>query len=141
VLLRNNLFSLTSTFSSLLEAGIPPAEALELSRDSLTNVVLRERLNRVIADVREGIRLGQAFREQKIFPPLLSQGVITGEMSGAMAPTLRALADYYEQETTRAIGAATELIQPVVMLLVAGFVGFVAAAMISGIYTTIGSIK
>lgn len=141
VLLRNNLFNLTSTFSSLLDAGIPPVEALELSRAGLTNVVLRERLDRVIAEVREGTRLGQSFRGQKVFPPLLSQGVVTGEATGAMAPTLRALADYYEQETTRAVGAATELIQPAVMLFVAGFVGFVAVAMISGIYSTIGSIK
>lgn len=141
VVLKNNLFSLTSTFSTLLEAGVPPVEALELSRESLNNVVLQERLDRVIVEVREGTHLGQAFSQHELFPPLLSQGVVTGEVGGALAPTLRALSEYYQQETTRSINAATELIQPVVMLLVAGFVGFIAVAVVSGIYSTVGQIK
>ena len=64
VMMRSNLFSLTSTFGSLLEAGIPTVEALKLSSDGLTNVRLREQLHRVTQEAESGTRLGTAFREQ-----------------------------------------------------------------------------
>jgi type IV pilus assembly protein PilC len=141
VILHSNVFSLTSTFSTLLEAGISPVETLQLSTESLNNVVLRERLAKVIAEASAGTRLGQAFNMHWPSPPLLSQGIITGELSGNLTISLNALAEYYEQETTRAVAAMTELIQPAVILLVGGLVGFVAVAVIAGIYATIGSVR
>jgi type IV pilus assembly protein PilC len=141
VILHSNLFSLTATFSTLLEAGVPPVEALQLSRESLSNVVLRERLAKVIAEASAGTSLGQAFSLHWPSPPLLSQGVITGEVAGNLPDALHALAEYYEQETTRAVSGATEMVQPAVILLVGGMVGFVAVAVIAGIYATIGSVR
>lgn len=141
VLVRSNLFSLTSTYSRLLDAGIPTIESLELSSESLNNVVLRERLALVTQEATSGTRLGPSFRMHWPSPPLLSQAIITGEASGALSEALHGLADYYEQEATRAVSAATELIQPAVILVVAALVGFVATAVISGIYSAIGTVR
>ena len=141
VTMRSNLFSLTSTFGTLLEAGIPSIEALKLSSDGLNNVVLRERLGRVTAEAESGTRLGPAFREHWPSPPLLSQGIATGEAAGNLTHALNGMADYYEQESAKAVSTATELIQPAVILLVAGLVGFVGTAVIAGIYSAISSIE
>ena len=141
VMIRSNLFSLTSTFGTLLEAGIPSIEALRLSSDGLNNIILREQLDRVTAEAEAGSRLGPAFREHWPSPPLLSQGIATGEAAGNLNHALNGLAEYYEQEAAKAVGAATELIQPAVILLVAGLVGFVGTAVISGIYSAISSIE
>lgn len=141
VLMQSALFTFTSTFSTLLQAGIPTAEALRLSRQSLSNQVLRERLDRIIRDVNEGVRLGAAFRDYWPSPQLLSQAIVTGEASGTLAVALRGLAEYYEQESVKAVSSATELIQPVVIILVAGLVGFVAMAVMSGIYSALNSIE
>ena len=141
VTMRSNLFSLTATFSTLLEAGIPTVEALKLSSDGLNNVILRERLDRVTVEAESGARLGPAFREHWPSPPLLSQGIATGEAAGNLTHALAGLADYYEQEAAKAVSTATELIQPAVILLVAGLVGFVGTAVISGIYSAISSIE
>ena len=141
VTVRSNLFSLTSTFGTLLEAGIPSIEALKLSSDGLNNVVLREQLGRVTTEAESGSRLGPAFREYWPSPPLLSQGIATGEAAGNLTHALSGLADYYEQEAAKAVSTATELIQPAVILLVAGLVGFVGTAVISGIYSAISSIQ
>lgn len=141
ILLSSNMFSVTSTFSTLLEAGIPPVEGLQLSRDGLTNRVLRRDLTKIIDRATSGVRLGQAFAESPAFPALLAQGISTGEVSGSLPQTLRALSEYFEQETNRAVSGATELIQPTVIILVAGVVGFVAVAVISGIYSSLGAIK
>jgi len=141
VVLQSNLFNLTATFSTLLEAGVPPVEALGLSKESLSNVVLQERLEKVIAETSAGTRLGPAFQVHWPSPPLLSQGIMTGELAGNLPAALQSLAEYYEQETTRAVSGATELIQPAVIVMVGGLVGFVAVAVIAGIYSTIGSVK
>lgn len=141
VIMQSSLFSLTSTFSALLEAGIPTVEALRLSEEGLNNVILRDRLERVIEEATGGARLGAAFRQHWPQPPLLSQGIITGETAGNLPDALHGLTTYYEQESTRAIGAATELIQPAVILFVSLLVGFVATAVISGIYSALNSIE
>ena len=141
VVLQSNLFSLTSTFETLLRSGIPSMEALRLAKESLGNVILRERLDLIIADVEGGTRLGAAFRGHWPNPPLLSQGIITGEATGDLPSALSNMADYYEQEATRTVSGATELIQPAVILIVAGLVGFVAIAVVGGVYSALGSVE
>ena len=141
VLIQSSLFHLTTTFATLLQSGIPTTEALRLSSESVNNRVLQERIERIIADITEGERLGNSFRLHWPDPPLLSQAIITGEASGSLALSLRGLAEYYEQESVRSISGATELIQPAVIIVVAGLVGFVATAVISGIYSALNSIQ
>lgn len=141
VIERMNLFGLTATMSALLDSGIPIREALRLSQQGVTNVVYRERLERVTEEIGQGARLGVAFRNHWPSPAVLSSGIGIGETSGTLVPALRSLAEYFEQEAARAAGAATELIQPAIMVLVAGAVGFVAIAVISGVYSTVGAIK
>ena len=139
--MQSALFTFTSTFSTLLKAGIPTAESLRLSRQSVSNRVLCERLDLIIRDVNEGARLGSAFRDHWPNPPLLSQAIVTGEASATLTMALRGLAEYYEQESVKAISSATDLIQPMVIILVAGLVGFVAMAVMSGIYSALNSIE
>lgn len=141
VVMQSNLFSLTSTFGTLLRSGIPSMEALRLARESLGNVALRERLDLIINDVEGGMRLGTAFRQHWPDPPLLSQGIITGEATGDLPSALDNMAEYYEQEAARAVNGATELIQPAVILLVAGMVGFVAVAVVGGVYSALGAVQ
>ena len=141
VLIQSNLFNFTAVFATLLQSGIPTTESLRLSSESVNNHILRDKTEQIIKDVTEGARLGQSFRQHWPDPPLLSQAIITGEASGSLALSLRGLADYYEQESVRAISGATEMIQPVVIILVAGLVGFVATAVMSGIYSSLNSIQ
>ncbi len=141
VLVRTSMLGVASTLGTLLRAGIPPIESLRLTEEGIGNRVIRDALSRVTDDVSSGTRPGVAFRRESAFPPIFSQGILTGEMAGSLPATLDALAEYYEAETARSIAGATELIQPTVILLVAGAVGFVAVAVVSGIYSTIGSIK
>jgi type IV pilus assembly protein PilC len=140
ILLGSNLFFLTTTIATLLRGGIPPIEALNLTEQGLSNAVVRARLARVTKKASEGTRLGEAFEEEKGFPSILAQAVATGEMRGSIVEPLSGLAEYYEDVTDRAVSGATELIQPAVILIVAGIVGFVAIAVISGIYSTLGSV-
>ena len=70
-----------------------------------------------------------------------SKAMRSGEAAGTLPQIVESLAEYYEKELDRAVGQAVEMIQPVVTLLVAVFVGFVAVAVLSGVYSTLGSIQ
>ena len=141
ILLASNMFFLTTTLSTLLRGGVPPIEAMNLAEQGLSNTVMRDRLKRVTQKASEGTKLGEAFGEDSGFPPILAQAVITGEMRGSLVDTLSGLSDFYEDVTDRTVSGATELIQPAIIILVAGMVGFVAIAVISGIYSTLGSVS
>ena len=137
----NNMFALTSILSTLLKAGMSPIEALRLTQQGMANAYYRRRLGRVIDRATEGAKLGEAVAEDGGFPPIVSQAIITGETRGSMDDTMSGLAEYYEDVTRRAAGGMTELVQPVIILFVAGVVGFVAVAIISGIYSALGAVR
>lgn len=135
------VFYLTSTLSTLLKAGVPPIEALKVAGEGLSNTVYRDAVDDVTRRASEGQKLGQAFGEQRRFPSILAQAIVTGEIQGDLSHALAGLAEYYEDVTDRAVSGATELIQPAVILAVAGLVGFVAVAVVAGIYSTLGAIE
>ncbi len=136
-----NMFFLATTLVTLLRAGVSPIESLRLAQEGMSNAVLRESLAAVTRDASEGVRLAEAFARQPAFPPIISQAISTGEMRGNLSDTLAGIAEYYRDRTDRALSGATELIQPAIILLVAGLVGFVAVAVVTGIYSTIGAIN
>ena len=137
VITGSNLFFLTTTLSTLLRAGVPPIEALRLTETGLGNTKMKQWLRNVTARAEEGTKLGEAFSEEQRFPPILAQAIITGEMRGSIVDTLGSLSDYYEDVTDSSLSSATELIQPAVILILAGLVGFVAVAVMTGIYSTL----
>ncbi|MBM3943953.1 MAG: type II secretion system F family protein [SAR202 cluster bacterium] len=141
IIVSSNMFFLTSTMGTLMRAGVAPVEAMRLTGDGLPNTHLRKELASVIEETAGGTRIGQAFANRKAFPNILSQSLSTGEMRGNLGDTLASLADYYQDQTERSVSSTTELIQPLVIMFVAGVVGFVAIAVISGIYSTLGSIS
>ena len=141
IIVRGNMFALTSTLTGLLRSGVSPVESLRLASQSLTNVVIRDQLILVTSDVAGGMRLGPAFARQPVFPRILSQAAVIADLSGSLAETLEGLANYYEKQTEESVTVATELIQPVVTMIVAGIVAFIAIAVVGGVYSTLGSIE
>ena len=141
VIVANNMFSLTSILSTLLKSGMSPVEALKLTQRGMANAYYRRRLGRVIDRATEGTKLGDAFEEEGGFPAIVSQAIVTGETRGRLDDTMSGLSEYYEDVTKRAAGGITELIQPAIILFVAGMVGFVAVAIISGIYSALGAVR
>jgi len=136
----SNLYTLVTTFQTLVEAGVAPAESLQLAGESVGNRVVRARVERVVRLVQEGRPLAHAFGQDPFFPELLVQGIRTAEVTGTLAQSLRILADHFEQETLRSLTGLTEFIQPVVLFVVGGFIAFVAAAVLAGIYNSMGAI-
>jgi len=116
------------TLGTLSAAGVQLLEALNLSKTVLNNFVLQEEVEKVIVSVRDGRGMAKPFSRSAFFPPLFNQMVAVGEESGALDKVLLDCAVYYEQETEFLLKRYLVLLEPIALILVAGFVMLIAAA-------------
>ncbi|MBI2854891.1 MAG: type II secretion system F family protein [Chloroflexi bacterium] len=129
------------TLATLLSSGLGFNSSMELTVSTTDNAVLKQALNDVKAEVMAGLRLSQAMSKRAIFPYLLSQMVNIGEETGKLEANLNLVGDYYEKETERSVNTLTAIIEPAAIIGVGGFVGFIAAVMMSTIYGIIRHIS
>ena len=141
IIVSSNMFFITNTLSTLIKAGVPVIEAMKLSEYVLTNSQIRKWLSSVTEKASQGEKLGDAFKAIQGFPLIISDAISISELKGELTDTLDGLSSYYEDLTETAVSNTTELIQPIVILGVASLVGFIAVAVIQGIYSTLGAVN
>ena len=141
IIVSSNMFFITNTLSTLIKAGVPVIEAMKLSEYVLTNSQIRKWLTSVTEKTSQGEKLGEAFKSIQGFPSIISDAISISELQGELTETLDGLSAYYEDLTETAVSNTTELIQPIVILGVASVIGFIAVAVIQGIYSTLGAVN
>ncbi len=112
----------------LIRSGIDIIRTLELSADSIKNLVLREMALEVKEDVKVGVPLDEAMERQPHFTPLVIQMVSAGVESGQMDELLAKVADYYDMEADYTIKNLSTLIEPILLAVLGVIVGFIALA-------------
>lgn len=128
-------------FSTLLRSAVPITEALEISLTSLTWYQYRDLSKSLPDEVRKGKTLSSAVRECKVFPTLMVQMIATGEKTGSIDTTLGELASFYEEEVEEELKSLTQILEPVLMLLVGVGVGVMILSIIAPIYSVVGSFQ
>jgi general secretion pathway protein F len=116
------------TMAALLESGLPTLAALEASRHILNNTLLREAVTKAANKVREGGAMASAFQAAGVFPPLLVQMVSGGEASGQLGAAFAKSAEYLEDEFERSTSVFLSLLEPLIILVLAGIVLLIIAA-------------
>ncbi len=132
---------LTQNLSTLVSNGVAMLLGLGLMHEAIGNVYLKRLLGQVTDMVREGISLASAMRRTGFFSPVLIDILSVGEQTGDLSGALTRAAKRYDRELSTRIQYLTTLIQPTVILIVAFFVGLVAYSMISGILTSVNSLR
>ena len=117
------------TFGTLIQAGVPHIDALEIVRDSTGNDVLREAVEDVRRTVREGEGLARPMGETGLFDDLVVNMVDVGEETGELDRMLVKVADAYEKQVDRRIDAMFKLLEPLLLVLIAAMVGFIVIAL------------
>ncbi len=133
--LKYQVASLSRMLSTLLQGGIPLVPAMETAGASMTS---RKVLNGVAAAatrVREGQGLAKSLEEQGIFPDLAVEMMEVGESTGALPAMLNSVAEFYEEDVQTALGAAMALIEPILLIFMAIFVGGVLISLYLPIFT------
>jgi general secretion pathway protein F len=122
------------TLGTLLESGVPLLKALDISRNLLTNRVLNEAIVTVALRVQEGGSLAVSLKESAVFPPMLAQLTAAGEKSGKLEELLFRVADTYEHQTDLSMTGMLSLLEPLMILVMGGIVGFVVLAILLPIF-------
>jgi type II secretory pathway component PulF len=136
-----NLFGQFSrTLGTLLQNGVPVLTALKITEQVLPNQLLKE----AIADAREAITdgktLAQPLAQSKLFPQLMVDLVRIGEETGDVPGALNNLADTYESELQIALRVMTDLIGPVLIIVMAVIVGFLLLSIFLPLFRLISQI-
>jgi type II secretory pathway component PulF len=129
------------TLGTLMENGIPLLRALDLVTEIASNRFLELKLGEVRRAVIDGATLSVALQEQKLFPDLLTDMMAVGEQTGHFAETMQAIADVYERELDRTVAVISQLIPPVIIVVIAVLVGFVVYSILSAVFEMTHSLQ
>jgi len=129
------------TFSALYGAGVPIMQAIEVTGQTAGNTVVDRAMAAVIESVKSGGSIAAPLKDAPIFPPMVAQMIAIGEETGNLDTMLSKVADFYEDEVAAAIKALTSILEPVMIVLVGGIVGFIVIAMYMPMFKVYDAIK
>jgi type IV pilus assembly protein PilC len=118
------------TLGMLIKAGLPLADALVLTRDMMPNVYYWRFFNRLRNHIAEGKQLSPDFEATTLFPPMVTQMMGVGEQTGTLAAVCLEVAGFHEEELQERIKVLTTALEPMIIVLLGGFVGFIAVSVI-----------
>jgi type IV pilus assembly protein PilC len=133
--LKYQVANFSRILSTLLQGGIPLVPAMETAGASMGS---RRILNGIVAAshrVREGQGLAKSLEQQKIMPSLAVEMLEVGESTGALPAMLNSVAEFYEEDVQTALGAAMALIEPLLLIVMAVFVGGILISLYLPIFT------
>jgi type IV pilus assembly protein PilC len=133
--LKYQVASLSRMLSTLLQGGIPLVPAMETAGASMTSRKVLNGVSAAATRVREGQGLAKSLEEQGIFPDLAVEMMEVGESTGALPAMLNSVAEFYEEDVQTALGAAMALIEPILLIFMAIFVGGVLISLYMPIFT------
>jgi type IV pilus assembly protein PilC len=129
------------TLSSLLSSGVDVIRALNITEEVVQNVYYKAIIAEAAVRVEKGTALSEAFIERDdLYPVLVGEMILVGEETGNISSMLKELADFYENEVEQKTKDLSTIIEPLLMVVIGGSVGFFALAMISPIYSISDSI-
>ncbi|HUR23397.1 MAG TPA: type II secretion system F family protein [Acidimicrobiales bacterium] len=129
------------TLASLLRAGVPILESLEITSDTVGNTVVKK----AILDVQDGVKQGEAMAHRlanhPVFPPMVVQMIAVGEETGAVDTMLDKIGEFYEQEVEATVDALTSLLEPLLIVVMGGAVGGMVVALYMPMFNIIKLIQ
>ncbi|MDE2027353.1 MAG: type II secretion system F family protein [Candidatus Omnitrophica bacterium] len=133
--LKVDLARFTRTLSLLLESGLTIIRSIEMAIPTMHNPQLKADLRMSIQGLTGGEGLGHALSRSGLIPPLMVQLVTVGEESGSLQDALKDIAEGYESEISETTKLITTVLEPVMIVVVGGVVGFIVFAMLLPIFS------
>jgi len=124
----------TRNLATLIASGVLLIQSLEVVQKVLGNKIICEKLEEVIGEIKKGRGLSQPIASLKFFPPMVMSMIRIGEESGDLDYTLVKCADFYDQEVEQSIQELTQFIEPLIIIFLAGIVGFVMLGILTPMF-------
>ncbi len=119
----------TRTLGTMISSGVPILDALEITAKTSGNAVIEEVIYDARSSIAEGQTIADPLSESDIFPGMVTQMISVGESTGALDAMLEKIANFYDDEVDAAVSALTALMEPLMMMLLAGVLGPIVIAM------------
>ena len=133
--LKHQVASFSRMLATLLQGGLPLVPAMETAGSAMSSRKILKGVMRAGVRVREGQGLAGSLEEQEIFPELAVEMIEVGESTGKLSEMLNSVAEVYEEDVQTALGAAMALIEPLILMVMAIFVGGVLISLYLPIFT------
>jgi type IV pilus assembly protein PilC len=120
----------TRTMATLLASGIPILQALESSANVTNNMMVIDGIAKVSEDIKKGASLSILLKKLNFFPPMMISMIGIGEESGSLEEMLDKTADYYDEELDTSIQRMIQILEPIMIVVMAVTIGFIVIAML-----------
>jgi type IV pilus assembly protein PilC len=117
------------TLASLTSAGVPLLQALDITGRTGGNIAVEEAMDGVIASVKRGGTIAAPLAQAPIFPTMVTHMVGVGEETGALDAMLDRVAEFYEEQVEASVKALTSILEPIMIIVIGGIVGFIVISM------------
>jgi type IV pilus assembly protein PilC len=117
------------TLGTLISSGVPILEGMDITARTAGNMVIQNAILKSKDAVEQGRNISGPLAETKAFPPMVVQMVGVAESTGALDAMLAKVADFYEDEVDNAVANLTSLMEPVMIAMLGGIIGFIVVAM------------
>jgi type IV pilus assembly protein PilC len=129
------------TFSALVASGVPILQAIDITGKTAGNALVEKAMVGVTASVKRGGTIAAPLKEAPVFPAMVVDMIAVGEETGALDTMLTKVADFYEAEVDAAVKAITSILEPAMIIVVGGMVGFIVISMYLPLFKVYDQIK
>ncbi|MBX9667919.1 MAG: type II secretion system F family protein [Candidatus Obscuribacterales bacterium] len=129
------------TFGTLIRAGVPMLNALDVVKDTAGNAVVAKAVDTIYDEVRQGGTISKPMGRSNIFPPMVTQMIAVGEETGRLDDMLSKVADFYDMEVENSVEQLTSMLEPIMVVGIGGVVGSVVIGMYLPIFTVINQLR
>jgi general secretion pathway protein F len=125
-----NVSRFCSTLGTLMNSGVPILTALNIVKNLIPNVHMKDAVEKARQSVSEGASLAQPLIQSGFFPPLVTHMIKLGERSGELEPMLKIISENYEDQVQSRISGLTSVLEPIMMICLGTAIGFIVFAVV-----------
>jgi type IV pilus assembly protein PilC len=141
IVAKTSIARFTRTLGTLISAGVPILEAITITRDTCGNEVFGKALQSVHDAIREGDSFANPLRASKVVDSIVVNMVDVGEETGDLDKMLTKIADNYDEEVEVLVAGLVSLLEPIMVVVLGGIVGFIVIALFLPLVTLINSLS
>ena len=141
ILAKTAVARFTRTLGTLLAAGVPILEAINITKETSGNDVYGRALGNVHDEIREGESFANPLRAAKICDSIVTNMIDVGEETGDLDKMLMKIADNYDEEVEVLVDGLVSLLEPILVIVLGGIVGFIVVALFLPLVTLINSVS
>ncbi|CAM3478641.1 type II secretion system F family protein [Paenibacillus lupini] len=138
---KGAIAQMSRTLSSLYASSVPVLQSLTIVEEVVGNKVIGGYIRKSGESLRQGNSLSEPFKKAWVFPPLVTQMIAVGEETGSLDQMLAKIADFYEMDVDNTVDRLKSLIEPLLIVFLAGIVGLIVMAIILPMFTLYSSVQ